>query len=81
MHRATLQAFSHGPRAGAAAGQQECWQPIKLFHGEEDRNAPIALVRRVIQGLPSAELITYPGEAHLSTLCNRFADVGCAISA
>ncbi len=42
--------------------------PITFIHGEQDVNAPIALVRRVVSTLPSARLISYPGEAHLSTL-------------
>jgi pimeloyl-ACP methyl ester carboxylesterase len=45
---------------------------LKLFHGEQDVNVPIALARRVVAGLPSAQLVTYEREAHLSTLCNHF---------
>jgi pimeloyl-ACP methyl ester carboxylesterase len=49
----------------------EIRMPIKYFHGELDVNAPIALVRRVVSELPSAQLITYENESHLSTLCNH----------
>jgi pimeloyl-ACP methyl ester carboxylesterase len=49
--------------------------PLMLFHGEQDANAPIALVRRVVAGLPTARLITYENEAHLSTFCNHFEDI------
>lgn len=45
--------------------------PVKLFHGELDVNAPIALVRRMVAELPNAQLITYDNESHLSTLCNH----------
>jgi pimeloyl-ACP methyl ester carboxylesterase len=50
----------------------EIRMPLKLFHGEKDMNMPIALVRRMVKSLPSAELVTYDGEAHLSTLCNHW---------
>ena len=49
----------------------EIRMPLKLFHGEQDMNAPIAMVRKVVAELPSAQLVTYENEAHLSTLCNH----------
>jgi pimeloyl-ACP methyl ester carboxylesterase len=52
----------------------EIHMPLKLFHGEQDRNAPIAMVRKAMTMLPNAELVTYQNEAHLSTLCNRLAE-------
>jgi len=52
-------------------GLDEIRIPLTLFHGEKDMNAPIALVRRVVKELPTARLITYPNEAHLSTLINH----------
>jgi pimeloyl-ACP methyl ester carboxylesterase len=58
---------------------EEVRVPLTLFHGERDTNAPIAMVRRAAARMPGARLITYPGEAHLSTPCNRFADVAAAL--
>lgn len=52
-------------------GLDEIRIPLHLFHGEQDTNAPIAMVRSVVDRLPNARLITYPNEAHLSTLCNH----------
>ena len=49
--------------------------PLKLFHGEQDMNVPLALVRRVMGELPGAELVTYPDEAHVSTPINRFGEI------
>lgn len=49
--------------------------PITLIHGDLDTNAPIAMVRRAVAQLPGARLVTYPGEAHLSTLCNHAEDI------
>ena len=55
--------------------------PLTLFHGEDDTNAPVAMVRRAVAELPDARLVTYPGEAHLSTLCNHMDDVARALTA
>ena len=52
----------------------EIHMPLKLFHGEQDRNAPIAMAM-----LPDAELVTYENEAHLSTLCNCLAEFAPAV--
>jgi pimeloyl-ACP methyl ester carboxylesterase len=49
----------------------EIKMPLTWFHGEQDVNAPLAMVQRVVAGLPSARLVTYENEAHLSTLCNH----------
>lgn len=54
--------------------------PVSLFHGEQDTNAPVAMVRRAVAQLPDARLVTYPGEAHLSTLCNHMDDVARALT-
>jgi pimeloyl-ACP methyl ester carboxylesterase len=53
--------------------------PLKLFHGERDVNVPIALVRRMVAGLPDARLITYKDEAHFSTLCNHLDEFAQAL--
>jgi len=49
----------------------EIQMPLYLFHGEQDVNAPIALVRKMTAQIPNAKLIVYENEAHFSTLCNR----------
>ncbi len=53
--------------------------PLKVFHGEEDDRVPLALVNKVMISLPSAQLTTYPGEAHLSTLVNHFDEIAEAL--
>ncbi|HEU5180210.1 MAG TPA: alpha/beta hydrolase [Candidatus Polarisedimenticolia bacterium] len=53
--------------------------PLKLYHGERDVQAPIALVRRMVARLPSAQLVTYPDDSHLSTLCNHVEQLAEAI--
>jgi pimeloyl-ACP methyl ester carboxylesterase len=50
--------------------------PVYFFHGEQDKNVPIELVRTMIPDLPGVTLIAYQDEAHLSTLCNHFDDIG-----
>jgi pimeloyl-ACP methyl ester carboxylesterase len=53
--------------------------PLQWFHGAQDENSPIALVQRVVAELPSAQLITYQTEAHLSTLCNHQDEIAQAL--
>jgi pimeloyl-ACP methyl ester carboxylesterase len=54
---------------------QDISMPLHVFHGEKDANIPIALVRQSLAALTTAKLTTYPHEAHLSTLCNRFDEI------
>jgi len=49
--------------------------PLRLFHGGEDRNVPIALVRSVVPLIPRAQLTVFPDDAHLSTLCNHIEEI------
>jgi pimeloyl-ACP methyl ester carboxylesterase len=58
---------------------QEVQMPLKLFHGERDVNAPIALGRSTVAKLPSAHLVTYEDEAHFSTLCNHIDEIILAV--
>lgn len=60
---------------------QDIHMPLQVFHGEKDTVVPIALVRDALTAIPSATLTTYPREAHLSTLCNRFDDIARALIA
>jgi len=55
--------------------------PLLMFHGEQDMNAPLAMVRRAIAGLPTARLVIYEMEPHLSTLCNHFNEIAQALLA
>lgn len=57
----------------------EIRMPLTLFHGEQDTNAPIAMVRRAVAQLPTARLVTYENEAHLSTLCNHMDEIAQAL--
>jgi pimeloyl-ACP methyl ester carboxylesterase len=52
---------------------------LPLFHGGQDTNAPIAMVRRVVAQLPKARLVAYENEAHLSTLCNHMDEAAQAL--
>ncbi|HQT89765.1 MAG TPA: alpha/beta hydrolase [Acidiphilium sp.] len=53
--------------------------PVLLFHGVQDRNVPIALVRSFVRDLPTATLIEFPDDAHLSTLCCHFEEIVSAL--
>src|SRR5262249_30694818 len=57
----------------------EIRMPLQLFHGEQDMNAPIAVARRAVSEVPSARLVPYKGEAHLSALCNHIDEIARAL--
>jgi len=57
----------------------EIQMPLKWLHGEQDGNVPIALVRKVVTELPSAQLITYKNEAHISTFVNHVDEIAQAL--
>lgn len=54
---------------------QDIRMPLHIFHGVKDANVPIALVRDMVAMLPTAKLVAYPHDAHLSTLCNHFDEI------
>jgi pimeloyl-ACP methyl ester carboxylesterase len=55
--------------------------PLAWFHGEQDVNAPIALARRASALIPGAKLVTFPDDAHLSTLVRHWEAVAVALKA
>jgi pimeloyl-ACP methyl ester carboxylesterase len=46
--------------------------PLQFFHGGQDKTVSIALAKRSIDRLPTAKLITYPDEGHISIVVNQF---------
>lgn len=48
--------------------------PVTLWHGEADRNAPIATARYLAQAIPQSSLRTFAGEGHFS-LIGRLAEL------
>ena len=58
---------------------EEVRAPITLFHGEADVNVPIALARRAAAYLRGSRLVTYPRDAHLSTLCNHTDEIAAVV--
>lgn len=54
---------------------QDIHLPLHVFHGAKDANVPIALVRDNLARLPTATLVAYAHDAHLSTLCNHFDEI------
>jgi pimeloyl-ACP methyl ester carboxylesterase len=45
---------------------QEIQIPVHLWHGEDDRNAPIAMGRYMAMAIPNSRTKFYPGEGHIS---------------
>jgi pimeloyl-ACP methyl ester carboxylesterase len=55
--------------------------PLHLFHGAEDRNVPLALVRTTIRNLPTATLTEFLNDAHLSSLCHHLEEIALVLKA
>jgi len=53
--------------------------PLTLFHGEQDRNFPVSLVKRMANNLPHVQLITYPEDGHISIFVNHFNEIAKAL--
>jgi len=54
--------------------------PLVLFHAERDKNIPLALVQRVANSIPRAQLIIYPEDAHdVSAYINHFDEFAKAL--
>lgn len=51
---------------------EEIQMPLIWFHGEQDRNIPIGLIKQTTESLTSTQLITYPQEGHISLIMNQF---------
>jgi pimeloyl-ACP methyl ester carboxylesterase len=45
---------------------EEIRVPVRLYHGEEDRNVPVAMGRRVAALIPDCKAVFYAGEGHLA---------------
>jgi pimeloyl-ACP methyl ester carboxylesterase len=54
---------------------EEICFPIRLLHGEEDRNVPVAVASKVAATIPGCRVTYYPGETHISTLVNHIDEV------
>jgi pimeloyl-ACP methyl ester carboxylesterase len=49
--------------------------PVRLLHGEADRNVPVAIARKVAAAIPGCQATFYPGEGHFSTVINHLDEV------
>ncbi len=54
---------------------EEIRTPVHLWHGEADRNAPVAMGRFVAQSIPGCHAYFCPNEGHLSLLRHHFEEV------
>ncbi|HZU86919.1 MAG TPA: hypothetical protein VFF78_05520, partial [Anaerolineaceae bacterium] len=53
--------------------------PVRLLHGETDRNVPIAVARKVAATIPGCQATFYPGEGHFSTVANHWDEIIIAL--
>jgi pimeloyl-ACP methyl ester carboxylesterase len=49
--------------------------PVRLLHGEADRNVPAAVARKVAAAIPGCQATFYPGEGHFSTFANHLDEI------
>ncbi|MCL4561613.1 MAG: alpha/beta hydrolase [Chloroflexi bacterium] len=54
---------------------EEICFPVRLLHGEADRNVPVAVARQVAAVIPGCQAAFYPGEGHISVLANHVDEV------
>ena len=54
---------------------EEIRSPVRLLHGEADRNVPVAVARQVAAAIPGCQATFYPGEGHFSTVVNHLDEV------
>ena len=55
--------------------EQMAFEKVFLWHGEQDRIAPVAPVRLLAQRLPHCTATFYPDEGHFSTMTHHAQDV------
>ena len=55
--------------------------PVLLWHGERDRNVPIACGRYLASAIPNCRAIFYPDDAHLSVPLNHQEEIFSALAA
>jgi pimeloyl-ACP methyl ester carboxylesterase len=49
--------------------------PVQIWHGEEDRNAPVVMGQWLAKQLPDARLHLFPGEGHLSLFAHHASEI------
>jgi pimeloyl-ACP methyl ester carboxylesterase len=54
--------------------------PVYLWHGEEDRNAPIAMGRYMADAIPNSQAKFYSGEGHLSLFKKYAEEIFCTLA-
>lgn len=54
---------------------QEIRVPVQIWHGEADRNAPVAMGRHLTNLIPGSQAKFFPGEGHLSLFKNHGAEI------
>jgi pimeloyl-ACP methyl ester carboxylesterase len=58
---------------------EEIRTPVRLWHGDEDANAPIAMGRYLAKSIPDCQASFFPGEGHLHFI-DRLPEILSAVS-
>jgi pimeloyl-ACP methyl ester carboxylesterase len=59
---------------------EEICFPVRLLHGEADRNVPVTVARQVAATIPGCQATFYPGEEHIPILANHLDEIICALA-
>ena len=58
---------------------EDIHMPVFLWHGEADRNTPIAMGRYMAQAIPDCRATFYPDEGHFSLGANHLDEILSAL--
>ena len=56
-------------------GLQQIRLPVRLWHGDADRNAPLAMGRYLAQTIPGCQIEVFPGEGHISLIVKHAEEI------
>jgi pimeloyl-ACP methyl ester carboxylesterase len=59
---------------------QDIRMTVRLWHGEADANAPLAMGRYMVATIPKSQVSYYPGEGHLSLMAKYSKEVLSALA-
>jgi pimeloyl-ACP methyl ester carboxylesterase len=54
---------------------EDIHMPVRLWHGEEDQNIPVAMAHHLTTALPHCEASIFPAEGHLSLIKKQLGEI------
>jgi pimeloyl-ACP methyl ester carboxylesterase len=74
VHEGALYASDWGFKLG------EITRPVRIWHGEQDTNAPVAMGRFQARQLPNCQATFYPTDGHISIIVNHADEILMTLS-